>query len=284
MRIEFAVDWLNYTCDRHSQLGWYNVAMRFPNEHWQAIKGMHGYTMGAINSATARVLVNPDRPEMGQHVMYSGACLNAYRNEGISARAIIKHHALFGDMCKRVDLALDVYDAKLDIGGMFVLLDEGSATTRAKHWNLIKGNDGGATLYVGSRTSEIMLRVYDKAAETGQAGDWKRVELELKGSRAIEVSRMMSVGNDQQAVETARGIIKALVDFKTAQWAEITGNSEVVIAKAKDNTPDTELWIMTQVATAMARLIKKQGNDKLMGKFTRKVEQLVRDLQDNELE
>lgn len=282
MRIEFAVDWLNYTCYRLNTIGWYLIAKRFPNEAWTSAKGMHGYTMGAINNGGCRVMVNPQREDMGQHVMYSGSCLNQYRNEGIAARDIIKHHAIYGDLCKRIDMAFDCYDSKIDIDSYFTLIDEGSATTRAKNWNVIKSQNGGRTLYVGSRTSEVMLRLYDKAVEQGVNANWKRVELEIKGGRAIEVARMMSVGNDEQAVQTARGMINALVDFKTPDWIEITQGNEVTIAKAKDNSPDTELWLMSQCATAMARLIKKQGSDALLARFIKRVEALVADLPESE--
>jgi replication initiation factor len=284
MRVEYTIDWLNYTCYRLNRLGWYLIAQRYPNEVWSSAPGRHGYTQAAINNAGTRVMVNPNREDMGQHVTYSGGCLNKYRFAGISAHQITKHHSLMGDTCKRIDLALDAHDGAIDIDEYFKLVDEGSASTRAKSWNIIKSQNGGRTLYIGSRASEVMLRIYDKAAEQGETYNWKRIELEIKGSRAIEVSKMIAVGNEQQGAEIARGMMKALIDFKTPDWTEITGANEVVIAKSKDESPDTELWLMTQVATAMARLIKKQGDSKLLERFSKHVQELVDEMPDTEVE
>jgi hypothetical protein len=274
--LEFSIDWLNYTCYRLNTIGWYLIAKRFPQEAWSATKGHHGYTLAAINTAQCRVMINPEREDMGQHVQYSGQCLNMYRNEVISARDIIQHHALYGDICKRIDLAIDIRDSQIRPRDYYNKLDGGSARTKSKSWSIIEGNGGGQTLYVGSRVSEMMLRLYDKGIESGIGGDWIRAELEIKGSRALEVSRMLAVGQEHEAMKMARALMRGHVDFNTEHWDKVTGDFPITIAKAKDNTPDTELWIMTQVATAMAKLIRKQGDDALLARFCKRVEDMVK--------
>lgn len=59
-----------------------------------------------------------------------------------------------------------------------------------KSFSFLKSKTG-ETAYVGSRTSERMLRFYDKGGQQNVPIDWLRVELEYKGSHA------------QRAVETA---------------------------------------------------------------------------------
>lgn len=275
--VEFCVDWLNFTCYRLNTIGWYLVAKKFPDEAWTATKAHHGYTLAAQNNGTARVMVNPDRPDMGQHVQYAGGTLNIYRNEGISARDILKHHAAYGDICKRIDLAFDMRDSAINIQTYHERLTNGTARAKAKKHSLILGSDGGATLYIGVRGSEQFIRIYDKGIESGMGGNWKRIELELKGSRAIEVSRMLATGDEQDAMKLAKGLLLGQIDFKTDDWTWLTGEAPITIAKAKDNAPDTELWLMTQVATAMARVIKKQGTDALLSRFVKRVEALVSD-------
>jgi len=46
-----------------------------------------------------------------------------------------------------------------------------------------------ATLYVGSPKSAVMLRVYDKEAESGQAGAGVRWEVQARGKQARELAR-----------------------------------------------------------------------------------------------
>jgi DNA relaxase NicK len=50
------------------------------------------------------------------------------------------------------------------------------------------------TLYVGSRSSEQMGRLYDKGVQTSLAGPgyWFRYEVELKGTRAIQAARRLA--------------------------------------------------------------------------------------------
>lgn len=47
----------------------------------------------------------------------------------------------------------------------------------------------GWTLYLGARSGEAMVRIYDKAAQQGVAGPWVRFELETKGKLAGALAR-----------------------------------------------------------------------------------------------
>ena len=59
--------------------------------------------------------------------------------------------------------------------------------------SVIFNSDGGSTLYVGSRSSDLLLRIYDKGRETDTrpAGAWWRFELEVKGDTALPVARQL---------------------------------------------------------------------------------------------
>jgi len=66
--------------------------------------------------------------------------------------------------------------------------------------NLITSSDGGATLYVGGRSSECFLRVYNKGVESLNDPRYKnchRAELELKGATAFSTARMLVGAPDQ---------------------------------------------------------------------------------------
>jgi hypothetical protein len=85
--------------------------------------------------------------------------------------------------CTRFDLAVDIDDRFLspywDIDGSIVTA---YSTTKK---TVTSDSDGGFTIYVGSRQSDKMLRLYDKGAEQGQQPEtWYRLELEIKAGQA----------------------------------------------------------------------------------------------------
>jgi len=51
------------------------------------------------------------------------------------------------------------------------------------------GKRAGWCIYLGERSSEAMMRLYDKAAEQRKPGPWVRCELECKGHLADRIAR-----------------------------------------------------------------------------------------------
>jgi hypothetical protein len=85
--------------------------------------------------------------------------------------------------CTRFDLAVDIDDRFLpphwEINGEIISMH---ATTKK---TVTSDSDGGFTIYVGSRQSDKMLRLYDKGAEQGQQPEQcYRLELEIKSGQA----------------------------------------------------------------------------------------------------
>jgi hypothetical protein len=81
-----------------------------------------------------------------------------------------------------------------------------------------KGLEGGsrpdgATTYLGSPTSEAMVRIYDKAAESGRADAGVRWEVQMRGGRAERFGAgAVSAGEGLGAY--VLGCIRGLVDFR----------------------------------------------------------------------
>lgn len=279
LKLEFSIDWLAFTCHRLNTTGWRNIAIHYPDEIWASTTPKHGYTLAAVNQAGCRIMENLDRPDMGQNVRYSGHTLNKYIDAGISPHDILVHHNVYADRCNRIDLAIDVYNGKLDPADYYDVYSAGTATTRCRDVNLLI-SQSGKTLYIGSRESEVMMRIYDKAKQLGMEGDWKRVELEIKGSRARRLAPMIMTGSPDEQIATGRGMMRKLINFNIPAWDKVTGSETVTIAKGKDTLPDTEKWLMGQVATAMARVIHETANSQLMNQFIHRVNDILSDYDD----
>ena len=108
---------------------------------------------------------------------------------GINTRAVIA--AIVENDLKptRVDVAIDIKNAGTTVIHFYDQYRKGHAG-RKYVTSFVEGTTG-ATFYIGSRTSEKMVRIYDKAAEQGESGDWVRFELECKGDAAISALKSL---------------------------------------------------------------------------------------------
>lgn len=159
----------------------------------------------------------------------------------------------------------------MNVIALYEHLINGRATTTAKSWNLITGNDGGATCYVGSRTSEAFLRIYDKGIESGTHDNWIRVELELKASKARFAAFTMANEPDDSAFRWAQGWLSGFVSFPDKTWQALMSAEAIPLARANKPEPDTRQWLIGQVAPAMAKYIDRTGDYRLVEDFLRVV-------------
>lgn len=83
--------------------------------------------------------------------------------------------------------------------------------SRVKKWKRIDNSDGGATVNLGSRSAEFMIRSYRKWAESGDPAAGVRWEMEAKGERAGLVLALI-VGSPAPA-ETFWTLARSHVDF-----------------------------------------------------------------------
>lgn len=214
---------------------------------WQQTSPLKGYTRAIVNKAGVRVNFSRPGSPNGVHVVFSGFTLKVYSWQDI----LLKAYKLGGQVT-RIDIALDVLDAFIDIVGMYSIVKRGGCITPSKKFSYIEGNSG-QTLYIGSRQSERMLRVYDKAAEQGAPGHWTRFELEVKGARARAVAHHVGVFGSQ----TIPGIIVDFANFPGYEWpGECPFNVEPVdLPSIKGKETDTAKWLETGVLPSFKRVV-----------------------------
>lgn len=113
---------------------------------------------------------------------------------GLKCRENSQKALATSEHCSRLDLAVDVHSA-LEMTSvpqnLYRYLNHVPPRNgRPVKRTLITNSDGGATLYIGSRTSDWFTRIYDKGIEQKAAppGHWLRFELEIKGRAADGVA------------------------------------------------------------------------------------------------
>lgn len=99
--------------------------------------------------------------------------------------------------CSRIDLQTTLlyndYSGR-EVQQMYKKAFEDNEGALPTQGTLLQGSNGGATLYIGSRRSEQMGRIYDKQKQSEKLGSYRkcvRFEVEFKGRRAKEVARWL---------------------------------------------------------------------------------------------
>lgn len=217
-----------------------------------------------------RILTNPDRPEMGHHVILSGKALQKLVAAGIDLFDLVHDVLALGAKIKRLDLALDIQESGEKVETFVDAYRDGLAETATRSFHEVRGllPENGHTAYFGSRTSERMVRVYDKAAETGLLPlSWLRVEAEIKGNRAHGIARHLIELPTKQRTRAIHGIIRDIVDFPTIPaWAGALDAVEIDLAPSGRKDTDTKKWLLDACAQSLAKYIEREDQE-FMGTF-----------------
>lgn len=159
---------------------------------------------------------------------------------------------------KRIDLAFD--NCPFTPSDVEEAIREGKVRSLAKRESLEEhnspfalkdnGEEGTHTVNFGSRSSERMIRVYDKRGFT-------RLELELKELRADLVAKELFQADDvSKWYEIMVGHLRDFIDFDTSWWDEFIGSlgrAWAIVTKPKEIEIGKLLnWIDRQVAPALS--------------------------------
>jgi len=256
MKISQTIDWLGYTIldpriwkkvnERTSYLTPTLYQLTNVTGAWVPETPHNGFTMAFRHAEVPGLSVtwHHSRDDMGVRINWSGSALQGRNILGVMA--LMANHR---GRCGRIDLAVDV-DAKFDMEIMHKQFKRRECVTNARKSRLVR--DEGDTLYVGARTSEKYLRIYDKAAEQGITDrEWTRVELECKGEFAHGIFMYII----EETVPDFRDVIRGFVDFtRYVPWNDaMTSPTPVFGLPQKEKIRDTEKWLLEVVTTALSK-------------------------------
>lgn len=271
-RAALSIDWLSFTFHWNSaalapisQIFDPERAALYATGHqgkWTAEKPCNGYpyVISAADRPGLRAMVaKPDSP-MGVHVVWSGSALRQ-----VNPLAVLRNALSLGGICRRIDIAFDV-PVKFDFDDAYDAIKTHRANFNARTYSRIDSSSG-QTIYVGSRTSEQMLRIYDKAAESNLPDDLTRFELECKGQMAQGIASYC----DQNGLEGMQDVIHGFCNFPHMAELELWFASPTLsLGLPKlEKQRDTKKWLMDIVAPSLARIIAEDHD--FYVQFLRKV-------------
>lgn len=221
----------------------------------QATTPRFGYSQATMDSHGTVIMWNTDRDDMGHHVIFSGSALrNIFINSTVQPQALLRACVDAGGNISRLDLAKDCTETQIDFEAIYQSLEQGHNRGTARTYGRITGNDGGYTIYIGSRQSERFIRLYNKSAQLGITDDyWARLECECKGKVACAVALSLCKTTDWQAVFD--GVVLGAVSLPLqASWQSFFTLGLLPIGLPKmEKITDREKWIETQVTPAVTK-------------------------------
>jgi hypothetical protein len=262
------VDWLTITHTSNNRVDTFIAAVNVANEMLDMMgvfhtefpkpgKNQRFYAYVFDYDAGLIVSVAENMHMQGAKVTMSGTYL-----QGKDAAAIIGMAIDAGYNITRIDIAIDLH------GFPFSVMDvakerQSSAYIGRKRVVTVIDGVAGATLYVGSRQSEKMVRVYDKAAEQGVFGAWIRCEVEYKGDTAKNAGMAVVGRNWGMFASDVRAFVSApdgLINRALSNFSPQQG------IKALDKSPSITRWFEMSVIPALdkARAFKPSEYAEIM--------------------
>lgn len=258
MAISTRIDWISAVFD-----GQTIPAAVFPELEWeQNGRGKHSYAVQQIDKLTGAIAQCDNEPGRASLLVSFGG--KALENWRVLSR--VSPDSLYSPLMKmvvrggrftRVDFAADFRNEPISTLMLFSALECGEAITTTRTWFFGQGRHNesrqGETLYLGSRTSPLFMRVYNKAAELKLPLSelWTRAEVEVKGQKADLHARQSLNGNVPAVTRAlcARMLTwgnDAYTRFLAGEWADL----ESVPRKE----PKTERWLRQDVSKTYARV------------------------------
>ena len=298
------VDWLSFTDVSNSDLVASLSEFGFsPDEFIEAEKGASGYKKMLLHKgSTLRVLYDGNE-NMGYHYDFSGSSIRElyshftnYMMEdtpfgpGLDMdlnilRELLSRIKLLGHVT-RLDLAIDDKKPYFTLLELQQILEEQRFISKFRTWQLVKDCTTtneliGATIYLGSRRSDIMLRVYDKQLEQIAKGvegadrqPWVRWELELKNEYAnialVDLLSGVDVGSLVFGILSNyfRIIVfddnrksRCTSDVKWQLFIEEVSKITLFVMQEPPTLLDKKEWVLKQVAPTITGLILANYGD-----------------------
>ena len=222
-------------------------------------KPHNGYSDGSRFADGRQLWVAPERPEMGIHWVWDGQACDNCPKDPID---LIKWLDCFGFSFSRVDLAIDIRNGNLRPEQATREIENGDIRTLAKERDYYgQAGKAGYTQMVGKYSSEISLKLYNKAAQMGIDGDYTRIELTLRKKRAGKAMRHIVQHRD------FRGLVVAFADFpKWNEWHQVMAVTPVKLP-AERTTSRTKEWLIRSAASALAKQLILDGDEKFYFQF-----------------
>ena len=262
------IDWLQFTLLVDDGLEIIFRILRLnPADFEQLDKGGLGYKDQLINN-NVRVYYNGN-PGMGVNTSISGKGCRYMESQGQDLWSLVFRLSRSDKInVTRLDLALDT-DIKL-IDKIRQKIDKKEYISKSRSISYICKSGAKSTrtetIYIGSRSSDLMIRIYDKAIEQGlEEIDWERWEIVLKKEKIKQAIPLLKQSISQSFKDILFTYFRPIQKIesnksrsKVEKWyLKFLGQVEKISLykdPAEKTIEDKWAWVEKQVAPTLALL------------------------------
>ena len=262
------IDWLQFTLLKDDGLQVVFRILRLnPADFERLDKGGLGYKDQLINN-NVRLYFNGNQG-MGINTSISGKGCRYMESQGINLWSLVFRLARSARInITRLDLALDTEIKLIDKIRQSIDKKKYIAKSRSISYICKSGKDSTRTetIYLGSRSSDLMIRIYDKAVEQGLEGtDWERWEIVLKKDKIREAIPLLKKDISQTFKNILYTYFRPIVKIesnksrsKVEKWyMKFLGEVEKVSLyrePSQKTIEDKWAWVEKQVAPTLSLL------------------------------
>ena len=241
--------------------------------HFESCHGWGNYPKAWTTDFGLKVGMNPNSERQGWHLVARGGEMEAIRAQGIDSLLwlnIIMPHLR---KVSRMDVACDV---PIEIDWSIFAEDSKLFDSRLKVDTEILGRARkGHTVYFGHPTSEVRIRVYDKAAKLKLLSlALTRVELQTRDKRATQLAKDMRFLGDVAMV--GRRAIADRLTVHQEWWKAVTEGTENAEITPIGRTDGNYWQYLQQVLKSIENHVKAGNNIEEIEAFKRHFDTLLR--------
>lgn len=185
-------DWLSITSKIHSTD---QMIEEIGMQHcpWELTKGAHGYK-DRLYYDHISIHYN-GREDMPIWLEMSGQGCRAFETFGHGDYERLFRLVEYNDSSMnitRLDVAFDDFSGILDMSRLCTDTLNQEYVSKANYWEVVQSAKG-QTVVIGAPSSDVLIRIYDKAKERGRENEiphWIRVEIQMRNDRCKKFIRL----------------------------------------------------------------------------------------------
>lgn len=237
-----------------------------PGTRWAASKGQRHYALSFFDAVSGVQVDIPSPAEKEQGLRLTAPGKAVVLRSVRSLRAVLSK----GWRPTRVDLAWNIQEVQVSVNQCYAYWKAKSPKRDTMTAKAVGSSKTGETMYVGSRSSDFYMRLYDKAKEQGMEGRlFFRLEVELKGDlvRAVFEREFDHVDALATWVADKAGLGSWFGEPYRALMSageDVVQTGEIVLGRKETNR---ERWFSEQVIPAFKKMVAedREGAERVLG-------------------